>query len=378
MNLSGKIWFLLPVLMFVMSITTSCNKITAPESPDENEGICVAKLQVPEGNKIYHAAFPDFGGTEDVVTENRIIVFEKLAGKEIAWAYFSNNWFPETGGIVFPGKAVQIIHNTGRVPFIRMMPRSDFNEGGPDPVFTMQKIIDGDFDSDLKNWAREAKQVPYPLLVEFGTEVNGNWFPWNGEYNGKDSKTNYGSPALFDGMERFRDAYRHIITICNNAGANNITWFYHVDIYSSPESGWNNMSGYYPGDNYIDWIGVSVYGPQDKQEGWWSFEDVLDDSWDELLSISKTGKPIALLEWGVIDYPSVGNKATWIKSALANIKPGGKYYPLIKAVSYWNEDFNQTNLRIDSSPESLRAYSDAISDSVFVSKVLFDTKAIKE
>lgn len=38
---------------------------------------------------IYHSAYPDFGGTEDIVTAERIRDFETLANKKIVWAYFS-------------------------------------------------------------------------------------------------------------------------------------------------------------------------------------------------------------------------------------------------------------------------------------------------
>jgi hypothetical protein len=49
-------------------------------------------LLPPEGDKIYFGAFPDFGGPEDNVTAERIEKFNKLVGKPIKWAYFSNNW----------------------------------------------------------------------------------------------------------------------------------------------------------------------------------------------------------------------------------------------------------------------------------------------
>jgi hypothetical protein len=35
----------------------------------------------------------------------------------------------------FPSVAVKIFHSEGKVPFIRMMPRSNFDVG-PDPVYT--------------------------------------------------------------------------------------------------------------------------------------------------------------------------------------------------------------------------------------------------
>ncbi|NOX85735.1 MAG: beta-mannanase [Chlorobi bacterium] len=245
---------------------------------------------------IYHAAFPDFGGTEDIVTAQRIDDFVDLVDKDIAWAYFSNNW---SDSIRFPSEAVSVIHATGKIPFIRMMARSDFEEGGPDPRYSMQRIIDGDFDGELIRWAMEAAQTGIPLLTEFGTEVNGNWFPWNGQYNGGGTTTGYGDPALPDGPERFRDAYRHIIEICRANGATNITWFFHVDAYSQPDATWNNLENYYPGDDYIDWLGVSVYGPQEPGDEYREFSEILDDVYPALSGLSN--KPVAILEFAITE-----------------------------------------------------------------------------
>jgi len=252
------------------------------------------KLQPVEG-LIYHAAYPDFGGTEDVVTSKAITDFEALAKKQITWAYFSNNWY---NAITFPTAHTNTIHNAGKIPFVRMMPRTNFAEGGPDENYTMQKIINGDFDAELTQWAIDAASLSYPILVEFGTEVNGDWFPWNGKYNGAD-QTSYNNPNLTDGAERFVDAYRHIIDICNNNGADNITWFFHVDAYSSPATEWNSINKYYPGDNYIDWIGVSVYGPQTPDEEYQDFTEIMDDVYPTLTSLSE--KPIAILEFAITE-----------------------------------------------------------------------------
>ncbi len=254
------------------------------------------ELLIAPNSAIYHSAFPDFGGTEDVVTAARITEFEALAEKEIVWAYFSNNWYSE---IQFPNTAVATIHNTGKVPFVRMMPRSNFDEGGPDPTYTMQKIIDGVFDTELTQWAIDASNLSYPILVEFGTEVNGNWFPWNGQYNGGATKTGYGDPMLADGPERFRDAYRHIIDICNTNGADNITWFFHVDAYSEPAEEWNAIEHYYPGDNYIDWLGVSVYGPQVPEDEYQDFTEIMNDFYPTITELSN--KPIAILEFAITE-----------------------------------------------------------------------------
>lgn len=310
------------------------------------------------------------GETEDSVTAGRLEEFKNLTGFVPAWVYFSNNWYDK---IRFPKEEAEIISSFGSVPFIRMMPRSEFIENAPDPVYSMQSIISEKFDSELRQWAIDAKQFAKPLLVEFGTEVNGNWFSWNGKYNGGKTKDKYGDKNYPDGPERFIDAYRHIIDLFRKENVNNITWFYHIDAESSPEEEWNSKKSYYPGDEYIDWIGVSIYGGQEPGDEWESFTEILDRNYIELLSISNT-KPIALLEFGTIEDPAMGNKAKWIEDALVSIKSGR--YPEIKAVCYWhsiwrNEDGSISNMRLDSSPEVLNKFKQVISDTYFAKTLKF-------
>jgi hypothetical protein len=267
------------------------NSATFTTTPNINSN----KLIVPVSG-IYHAAFPDFGGTEDVVSAQKIIDFERLVNKDIVWTYFSNNWYND---IQFPSSEVAIIHSENKIPFIRMMPRTNFDEGGPDPNYTMQKIIDGDFDTELIQWSINAANTGFPLLVEFGTEVNGNWFPWNGQYNGNSEMANYGDPLIPDGPERFKDAYKHIIDICNTNNATNITWFFHVNAYDEPELNWNTIENYYPGDDYIDWLGVSIYGPQEPNDDYQEFSEILNAIYPSLTSLSD--KPIAILEFAITE-----------------------------------------------------------------------------
>ncbi|RLD48088.1 MAG: hypothetical protein DRI94_13070 [Bacteroidetes bacterium] len=254
---------------------------------------------IPVSGKKYFAAFPDFCGEEDCVSEIRITDFEKLIDKKTAWAYFSNNWY---NNIVFPYDEVNTIINTGRIPFIRMMARSEFEEYRIDPIWNLREIINGKHDDALTSWFEGAKDIDEYLLVEFGTEMNGYWFSWNGKYYGSGTKNKYGDPDYPDGPEIFRDAYRHIIDICNEVGAENITWFFHFDVNSDPDEDWNDPVLYYPGDNYIDWLGVSTYGPFQRGDRYNDLrpEDLLEKAHEKFIEISKN-KPYAILEFGVTE-----------------------------------------------------------------------------
>ena len=330
-------------------------------------GIAGIKI-LPPASGMYHAAFPYFGPLEDRVSTTSVNQFRLLTKKPIAWAYFSNNWFH---GIVFPAAAVKAIFKTGTVPFVRIMPRTGFDVS--DATYSLDKILGGQCDRELGTWARSAKELSIPLMVEFAGEPNGDWFPWSGIYNGAGVTTGYGDPLLPDGPEKYRDAYRHIIDLFRAQSAENITWVFHVNSGSSPIVSWNTMAAYYPGDDYIDWIGESAYGTQVPGAYWELLTDVLDASYPELSSISDT-KPLALLEYGVIADGIRGHKAAWITEGLDSLKAGR--YPRIKGISYWhsrfrNKDRSYSNMRINSSYDVLSAYKNAVAGPFFVSHCQF-------
>jgi hypothetical protein len=328
------------------------------------------KLMIPTKEEIYFGAFPDFGGSEDQVSVAKIKDFEHLIEKKITWAYFSQNWF---NGISYPKEAIHAIDQAGAIPFVRLMPRSTQEQSIKEEQFSLQKIIDGQFDSALRVWAREAKEDQIPLLIDFAVEPNGDWFGWSGALNGAESKDGYGDPNYYDGAERYRDAYRHIIDIFNEEDVRHVTWFFHADIHSFPNLPWNKPKLYYPGDAYIDWIGVSLYGALNPKEEWQMFDEILEEGYEDILDISSQ-KPIALLEFGVTDHHPRGSKALWLEGAFETILSGE--YIDFKAISYWHErweeeDGSVATIRLDSSLESKMMFKEYIQNPRFLSQGYF-------
>lgn len=339
-----------------------------PTDQAEAQGLVLAR---PPAGRIYHAAYPGFGNAEEKVTRRSIRHFEALAGRRIAWVYFSNNWW--RGRIRFPGRAVRTITGMGRTPFIRLMARSSWATGA-DPNFSMQSFIEGRWDPELRRWCDQAAALEVPILAEFGTEVNGSWFPWNGKWNGGGRTNGYGDPLLADGPERFRDAYRHLIGICRNRGAVDITWFFHVDVAPDPAAAWNReYLAYYPGDDYIDWIGLSNYGKLDPLYDSPRFQDKLDSHWSSIRRISRE-KPVAVLEYGRMQSPGDRAKARWIARAIGSVASGR--WPRVQGLAYWNERFPAVkrgfvNLRIDSSRRATSAYRRGVSGRQFTGHPIF-------
>ena len=330
------------------------------------------KLTAPQRDQIYFGAFPDFGGSEDHVSTQRVKDFETLAGKKIAWAYFSQNWY---NGIIYPREAVHAIAQSGATPFVRLMPRSDEIQGHAEKRFSMQHIIEGKFDTALKKWAKDAKKDNIPLLADFAVEANGDWFQWSGRFTGGSKKDGYGDPHYPDGPERYRDAYRHIVDLFRAEGVTHITWFFHYNYASFPNEAWNQPKYYYPGDAYIDWVGFSLYGAQTLDEEWegLEFSTQLKQYYPSTKEI-KTRNPMALLEFGVTDDHPDGNKSAWLDDAFKTILDNN--YVKLAAINPWhenweNEDGTMTKIRLDSSPETQTTFRKWIKNKRFISTTRF-------
>ena len=289
---------------------------------------------LPPAGKVYHGIFPGGHiGAEDDLTLADLQSYESAAGEKAAWVYFSNNWYVSR---LFPLQTAFWIRGAGSIPYIRLMLRSypDQNKGA-DPLFNLPNIIKGNFDTNIRAWGRAAVEFGTPLIVEYGTEVNGEWFSWNGKWAGGGTLNGYGSPQKPDGPERFVDAYRRIIRLISEEGAGNITWVFHVNNGSVPAEDWNRIPNYYPGDTYVDWIAVSAYGAQTPMEDYCdTFRESIDNVYPTLAALSPT-KPIIIAEFGVTKGNAFCTQESWADAALADITT--LRWPRVIAFSWWNE-----------------------------------------
>ncbi len=320
-------------------------------------------IPLPPKGYLYQGVYPGgVTGEEDDLTIQDLRSFEDTVGKTAAWVYFSDNWYRSRR---FPVETAAWIRQAGSLPFVRLMLRSSAEQDQAEPTFTLQNIIAGKFDTDLQAWCASARDFGTPLLAEYGTEVNGEWFSWNGKWNGGGKTDGYGDPNQPDGPERFKDAYRHIIRICREAGAKNITWVFHVNDGDWPQADWNRLENYYPGDEWIDWIGVSDYGAQTPQDDYWEgFRQGMDETYPRLDALT-ADKPIALLEFGVTKNNPLGDQAEWARQALTDIT--SFRYPRLIGFSWWNEwwqnDDNpahDTSMRVQDNPDLAAVFQELV------------------
>jgi len=293
-------------------------------------------ISSPPPGKLYQGLYFDQPAaaqdpTEHDVTEKDVSQFEQVLGTKTAWVFFSNNWFESRK---FPRLTCDWIRGLGKVPYVRLMLRSDGEQDRPEKLFTLANIIAGQFDEDLKAWARDAKQFRAPVLVEWGTEPNGSWFSWNGKWNGGAN----GGPA------RYIAAYRHIVDLMRAEGAGNLHWVWHVNWLDQPEVKWNRLENYYPGERYCDWVALSAYGPLTPRavDGTESFEFKMRTAYPRLTKVAP-GKPIVIAEFGCAIHHSKVDAGEWAKSALEDLFSGR--WPAVIGFCWWNESWENDDVR---------------------------------
>lgn len=323
-------------------------------------------LAVPQRGA-YTGAYIEFGEQEDQVTLEAIEAFATLVGKHQAIVAFSSFW----GRGSFPSTQARIIDHSGAVPLIYWNPW-DSDADHDRTRFDLEAIQAGTWDHYIDTWALAARDFGKPLLVSWGLEMNGNWFPWSGVFHGGGTPVSGSGPIHFEGPEAFKRTYRLVVDRVRAVGADNIQWVFHPNNTASPAEPWNRMAAYYPGAHYVDWIGMSAYGQQFSDQGWLSVEDMVLAPYKELAAVDPA-KPLLLAEWGVGEFPKQGNKGAWIR-ALFSYAP--RDLPRLKGAVFWHErwknaDLSYSNLRVNSSLEALNAYREGVADPFWLTQPLY-------
>ena len=305
-------------------------------------------------------------GTFHGTSSSSLALFEKI-GKAIAVSGVYLNWSKS-----YPSGLLSANSYSGRTTLVTW----EFFPGSGPKVSdyegrVLEAIVDGAYDDYLDSWSKGIGRFGKPVLLRFGHEMNGDWYPWSGIFNGGGVLDGYGDPALADGPERFVDAYRYIHDRFSQNGAGNVLWVWCPNApFSTMENAlgdWNNAAAYYPGDEYVDWLcfdgynwGASSFG-KSFNATWTSFDQIFAGSYAELQAINPE-KPIIIGEFSSTEEG--GDKAAWISDAFQKIRTD---YPQIRAL-IWFHISKETDWRINSSDAALEAYRDAISDDYWLTE----------
>ncbi len=238
-----------------------------------------------------------------------------------------------------------VFNATGRIPIISWEPWNPA-QGVDQPTYKLTNISAGNFDPYIRSSAQAIKAYGRPVFMRWAHEMNGNWYPWNGTVNGNSAAD-------------YINAYRHVHDVFSSEGVGNVTWIWCPDTWSFPQFNGNNISDYYPGGNYVDWVGLDGYNFGNSKSGqhWKSFTELFSPGYKQVLGY---GKPIMIAE--TASSESGGNKGDWISSTFTKEIP--QSFPRIKAV-IWFDINKETSWDINSSLNSISHFKTAVSSDIY-------------
>jgi hypothetical protein len=143
---------------------------------------------------------------------------------------------------------------------------------------------------------------------------------------------------------------------------------WHVNWDDEPDEDWNHFENYYPGDDVVDWLGVSCYGaltPQDKDEVT-PLETEMNAAYPRLAALA-AHKPIMLLEFGETAGNPKSAPEDWAQEALDHLL--AHRWPRVRGFSWWNEHWenddnpaHDTTMRVQDIPALATVWRDSLAN----------------
>ncbi|MDR3564248.1 MAG: glycosyl hydrolase [Negativicutes bacterium] len=166
-------------------------------------------------------------------------------------------------------------------------------------------ILDGKYDDYFADYARHLKDFGHPVIFRLNNEMNGDWCWYSAFYTGKDA-------------ELYQAMWRHIHDILDQNGVDNVVWVWNPHDLSRPAFKWNDYLLYYPGDEYVDIVGLTGYntGTYFPGEEWREFSEIYPSLCSEYARFFD--KPLMITEFASNSVG--GDKAAWIQRMFNQIK----------------------------------------------------------
>ena len=227
-----------------------------------------------------------------------------------------------------------------------------------DPVLSsggvpLRDIVRGKHDDYIRESAKLAVEWGKPLYVRFAHEMNL-------------AQASYGPGRNGNRPEDFVATWRHIVRIFNDEGATNVSWVWSPNVHCG---GRCPFIKFFPGDRWIDWVGLDGYNYAEVTDvKWFSFTKLFGRSYDLATRLSQ--RPVMVPETASTE--DGGDKAAWIRSAFLSEIP--TRFPRIRAVIWFNK-VKETNWRVDSSGASLEAWREVVRSTLYNDAVARRTAA---
>jgi mannan endo-1,4-beta-mannosidase len=293
-------------------------------------------------------------GSEAPWDMNAVSSFEQKTGKKLSIVNFSSpfaNCASTCSFYKFPASEFNNIRSHGAIPFFSWGSQSiPLPSNLSEPNFQLSDVIEGRYDSYIREWATAAKAWGHPFFLRFNWEMNGNWFAWMEGVNG-----NQTGEAV--------TAWRHVHDIFTSVGATNVSWVWCPNV--DPENHLKSLASLYPGDAYVDWTGLDGYNwgtNPNRPDRWRTFDQLYKSTYKTITETIAPSKPMIIGEVGSSEYG--GSKATWIREMLSELPT---QYPKIRGVLWFDKYDSGMDWPIETSSSATAAFAEGIKNPVYTS-----------
>lgn len=193
--------------------------------------------------------------------------------------------------------------------------QTSWQEGGN----MVYDILDGQYDEFLRDYAEVIADFQHPVLFRLGNEMNGDWCPYSSYNTSKDTLI-------------YKEFYKYIYSFFEEVEAQNVIWIWNPNCDSFPDFNWNNEMMYYPGDKYVDIVGMTAYNTgtyyESTGEKWKEFDELYEGLYYEYCA--KFEQPLMITEFSSASMG--GDKNQWVINMFNSIKD----YEHIKVAVWWD------------------------------------------
>jgi hypothetical protein len=287
-------------------------------------------------------------GTQAPWDMKAVTKFEDLAGKRLSllnfFTPFANCAESPCYFYEFPAGLMERIRKHGAIPVLSWSSQS-IPSSREEPAFQLSDVVEGDYDSYIREFAEEARDWGHPFFLRFDWEMNGSWFLWGAGANGN-------QPG------EFVTAWRHVHDIFTSVGAGNASWVWCP--LADPKGRLEPIDRLYPGDQYVDWTCLDGYNwgtaaSQGGTDSWAGFNQIFSATYNRIVNTVAPSKPMLIGETGSTE--NGGSKAAWISEALAEIP---SRYRQIRGLLWFDTYDDGMDWPIESSESATGAFAAGI------------------